>query len=792
MPKLFGTSGIRGPADTLFTDDFCRRLGFVFGSWLTGKGKSGYVALCNDPRDSGPRLKSSLGFGLAAAGWEILDEGAVPTPALTYFSHIDPRVGGAIAVTGSHIAADLNGTKPFINGEEVTKDHEKEIEALFASLEPPADYPEPVVVFENRAKEDYLDLLRKLADLPYPNWKIVVDTANGTQTQIVRDLFPDLGLDFTCTDYCNIQSPHFVPRDTEVESHFAALEKQVVKSGADLGIGFDADGDRVIFVDETGHYVPGDFSCSLIAKHSGTRCVVTPVSTSSVVEHIGLPVYYTPVGSTHVAAMMKTRNCSFGFEANGGSISAELHYGRDGGTTLIKFLNLLKKLRQPLSQVLEDLPQFYMFRDKTDCPFAKYPAVYEAAKSRYPGSPIDTTDGVKIGLGEDTWLLFRGSGNAPEFRVMAQSPDSKKAQSLGHSGLALVRSITNPHPFSTAYRSKPRDSLGILASIDAFPDQCAQVIKDIAVATIPPSCSRAKNIVISGMGGSGLGGRVLVSLERQTLRIPIVVSTEYHLPAFVDEQSLVVISSYSGDTRETISSFQEARARGAQIYVLTTGGQLAELADRYELPKYVFNPRANVSSQPRMGLGYNTLGIVALLSRCQLIHRVDDLNHLPDFLMDQKRQKTALADLAYHFAGRIPVIVASEHLKGAAHSLKNQFNENSKTFACFFDLPELNHHLLEGLSYPQTNPDNLAFLFIESTRYHPELKASYPATKSVVVKQHIPVHTLSVTGPTAFFETIGLIQSGAYLAYYLSQVNSVDPGPIPWVDWYKDEIRKVV
>src|SRR3989344_581719 len=257
MPKLFGTSGVRGPADALFTDEFCGHLGFVFGTWLTKKGKSGYVAVCNDPRDSGPRLKSSLGFGLAAASWEILDEGVVPTPALTYFAHTDPRVAGAIAVTGSHIAADLNGTKLFISGEEVSKAEEREIEQLFADLESPAGFPEPVVVMENRAKEDYLELLKNQADLPYPRWKIVVDTANGTQTQIMRDLFPDLGLDFTCSDYCDIQSPNFVPRDTEVATHFSDLMKQVIKSGADLGVGFDADGDRGVFVDETCRYVLG-------------------------------------------------------------------------------------------------------------------------------------------------------------------------------------------------------------------------------------------------------------------------------------------------------------------------------------------------------------------------------------------------------------------------------------------------------------------------------------------------------------------------------------------------------
>ena len=131
MPKLFGTSGIRGPADTLFTKEFCRNLGAVFGMWLTSKGKEGYVAVAMDPRESSPFIKHNIIIGLASQGWEILDEGVIPTPALTYFEKQSPSVGGGVMVTGSHITANLNGVKLFIAGEEVTKAHELEIEQLF-------------------------------------------------------------------------------------------------------------------------------------------------------------------------------------------------------------------------------------------------------------------------------------------------------------------------------------------------------------------------------------------------------------------------------------------------------------------------------------------------------------------------------------------------------------------------------------------------------------------------------------------------------------------------------------
>ncbi len=133
MPKLFGTSGIRGPAETLFTKEFCTKIGVVFASWLKNKGKTGFIAVAMDPRESSPRIKEQFISGLISADWEILDEGVIPTPALTYFVKNSPLVGGGVMITGSHIAEGLNGIKFFIDGEEVTKTHELEIEKLYES-----------------------------------------------------------------------------------------------------------------------------------------------------------------------------------------------------------------------------------------------------------------------------------------------------------------------------------------------------------------------------------------------------------------------------------------------------------------------------------------------------------------------------------------------------------------------------------------------------------------------------------------------------------------------------------
>lgn len=791
MPaKLFGTSGIRGSAENLFTNDFCVRAGFVFGEWLNRKGKSGFVAVAMDPRESSPRIKSYVIRGLAAAGWEILDEGVIPTPALTYFVKNSPHVAGGMMITGSHITADLNGLKLLFDGEEVTKEHEKEIESIFAEFEGKRIQGMDAIVKNDQDGEDiYVAMLSNLARRINPKWKIVVDSANGAQTNIFRRLFIDWKIKVKYLGDGDIQSPNFVPRDTEVPAHFSELTRHVLLAKADFGIGFDVDGDRVIFVDNRGRYIPGDYSCSLIARESDSYAIVTPVSSSSVVDRIGKKVFRTPVGSTRVAAKMKEVGATLGFEANGGAISAEISYGRDGGTTAVKILNILAQSGAKLSTLYDSLPKLALFRDKIDCPFDKYDAIYSLAKEKYAQHRIEDIDGIKIYLSEDDWLLFRGSGNAPEFRIFAQSSSQQKADRLGQTGLQLVRSVIAPYTDFQKTRTGS-DSMSVFQSIKQFDEQCQQVIREIAAIQIPSSCSLVENIVVSGMGGSALGGRILAGLERQVLKVPMLVSTEYHLPNFVGSKTLVVVSSYSGNTEESIASLSEARARNAQIFIIASGGRLAELAKTYDLPSYIFDPIHNPSGQPRLGLGYNLMALVSILARCQLIAPPQNLAKVPQYLksnftIHQQQAKS----VAVQISGRIPVILASEHLKGVAHDFKNQFNENAKTFAVYFDLPEANHHLLEGLTFPKSNTQNLIGLFMKSVHYATPVQKRYDLTINVFEKQHIPSVVLSVKADSPLFEVLGCLQLAALTAFELSQINGIDPGPIPWVEYFKEELK---
>src|SRR5258708_4324529 len=161
------------------------------------------------------------------------------------------------------------------------------------------------------------------------------------------------------------------------------------------------------------------------------------------------------------------------------------------------------------------------------------------------------------------------------------------------------------------------DKGNILSSIEHLPEQIEDAWVSIKNLEIPEDYTRVKNIVVAGMGGSALGGRIVYYLEFKNLRTPIEVTTNYHLPNYVNEDSLVILSSYSGNTEETISSATDALKRRAKIVGIATGGKLVELLKGK--PVYLIDPRNNPSGQPRMGLGYSISSILALLSKLNFI-----------------------------------------------------------------------------------------------------------------------------------------------------------------------------
>ena len=197
-----------------------------------------------------------------------------------------------------------------------------------------------------------------------------------------------------------------------------------------------------MFVDENGNFIPGDYSACLIAKESGGSRVVTPISTSQVVDHIERKVYRTKVGSPYVIEKMKENNIRYGFEPNGGAIFSEIMLTRDAGATTIKLLNILKNKNMKLNEAIAELPKFYSFKDKVDYKWELQEKILSEAKKVFRGIKKDERDGIKIWIDKTSWILFRSSQNAPEFRIFAESENEHKAKELFNEGLALVKRLT--------------------------------------------------------------------------------------------------------------------------------------------------------------------------------------------------------------------------------------------------------------------------------------------------------------------------------------------------------------
>ena len=228
-----------------------------------------------------------------------------------------------------------------------------------------------------------------------------------------------------------------------------------------------------------------------------------------------------------------------------------------------------------------------------------------------------------------------------------------------------------------------------------------------------------------------------------------------------------------------------------------SGGKLEEILKKEKLPCYVYSPIANPSNQPRMGLGYSITSILTILAKLDFL-TLDETDILrierrmgeaiSEFGPDSPERKNLAKGLALKLKGKIPVLVASEHLVGVAHAFKNQLNENSKSFSLLFDIPEMNHHLLEGLRNPHRAKELLNFVLLESELYSDEIKKRYPLTREVIEKNGVETCIYKLSSEKKLDQIFEVLTLGSFVSLYLAILYDLDPSPIPWVDYFKSKL----
>lgn len=447
-PRLFGTNGVRGVYGQELTHDLvidlCHSLGTYFGS--------GPIVVGNDGRKSSPALSKIVRSSLNSAGLDVGYASLVPTPCLQYAAKSRGYNGG-IMITASHNPPQYNGLKPSApDGVEISREDELKVEDIYYSRSfsridgNGRDYVDEKVI------SSYIDAVLALVDsdkIRSRKFTVAMDIGNGAQAVAAPILAQKLGCKVIVVN--GHVDGDFPGRGSEpTPDNLGLLSETVKSSGAELGVAYDGDGDRSMFCDNAGTIHWGDKTGALLVrhllaeKHRGAE-VVCPINTtlmlSMVAEQAGSKVIHTKVGSVEVSREMVKRNALLGLEENGGFMYGALNQVRDGAMTTALVLDMLAATGESFSELVSRLPKIYQFKTKFVC--KSRDDIAKAVRACIDhGSPrkVDTLDGAKVWIDEETWVMVRPSGTEPLIRMYAESTDKSLLDSKVDEYRKLVQS----------------------------------------------------------------------------------------------------------------------------------------------------------------------------------------------------------------------------------------------------------------------------------------------------------------------------------------------------------------
>ncbi len=311
---------------------------------------------------------------------------------------------------------------------------------------------------------------------------------------------------------------------------------------------------------------------------------------------------------------------------------------------------------------------------------------------------------------------------------------------------------------------------------------------------VPTHYIKAKNIVVLGLGGSAIGGDLAKDLIYKTSKIPVFVVRDYDLPNFVGNDTLVLASSYSGNTEETLTTFQKAIDVGAKCIAITTGGKMASMARKHKIPIF----EIDYSSAPRAAIAYSFMPLICIFNKLGYIEFGKD--EALDSIQNTKiyRQKinfdittnnNEAKKLAEKIHQKIPVIFASGNLKNIARRFKDQINENAKNIAMYDEVPELCHNHIVGLDYPKDLQNYTLTILLQSKFDNPRNKIRYQVLQQILSKKGIKFENIFINQKGGeLSEILHNIMFVDFVSYYLSILNQVDPSPVDIIQFLKDKL----
>ncbi len=339
------------------------------------------------------------------------------------------------------------------------------------------------------------------------------------------------------------------------------------------------------------------------------------------------------------------------------------------------------------------------------------------------------------------------------------------------------------------------DPQGMHSLIAAFPSQFRSAsAAALSLSLRPPT--HIGNIVIAGLGGSAIGGDVVRSAAGKELRVPLVVCRDYGLPGFVDRSTLVFACSYSGNTEETLSAYQEALRCGASTVCITSGGQLAQMASRDGVSLVPIPP----GMPPRAALGYSSIALLGCLRASGLIQDVKmplaEASALIDSLAvrygaDEPVSRNPAKAMAEALHGKVVVVyAASGLLEAAAARWRGQIEENAKNLASHHHLPEMNHNEILGWECPGEGLHGFGVVFLRDRHDHPKIQRRFDLTIEIVRKRAPTVHEVWSEGESPLGRLFSILYLGDFVSFYLALLNGVDPTRIDAIDFLKRELSR--
>jgi len=337
------------------------------------------------------------------------------------------------------------------------------------------------------------------------------------------------------------------------------------------------------------------------------------------------------------------------------------------------------------------------------------------------------------------------------------------------------------------------DEQNYLAEIEILPNQLENAYQ-LGLTLSLPQWQGFQRVLIAGMGGSAIGGDLLVAYTAPLCPVPVVVQRNYSLPAWASgPETLVIASSHSGNTEETLAVFSQASKRGCRILTLCTGGKLAEAAKASNIPLWTFKH----TGQPRAAVGFSFGLLLALLTRLGMIP--DPAGELAGAITAMRKQQACLnAEVpvvhnpakreAGQLMGRWVMVFGADVLEPVARRWKTQLNELAKAWAQFEGLPEADHNALAGLQQPESALPSAMALFLRASSYHPRNLLRVELSKQAYMLEGLNTDFVDAQGETALGQMWTALHFGDYLAYYLAMLYEIDPTPIPMLEGFKRQL----